>query len=70
MWDTLADIFHIFKIVRYYLNEFYSMDSGILLALIKEKGCSPSHVLELMPYMMAAYLDVVITPTSQDSSDG
>lgn len=47
------------------------MDSGILLALINEKGCSPSYTLELMPHIMAAYLDVVVTPTpTQESSDG
>ena len=71
LWDTLKDIYEIFKIIRLYLNEYYIMDSSVLLALIQEKGCSPSHVLELMPHMMASYLDVVVTTTpSQDSNDG
>lgn len=70
LWDTLKDIFDIFKIVRLYLNEYYIVDSGILLALINEKGCSPSYILERMPAMMASYLEVVVTPPSQDFTDG
>ena len=64
IWDTNADVFNIYKIARQFMNELYILDSNILLALIKEKGCSIEQTLAKIPYMHQAYVEQ-ITPSTE-----
>lgn len=66
LWDTLKDIFDIYSIARMYLQEYYGLDSTILLALIKEKSLLPSVVLPRIAYIHSGFVSIV-SPISKDS---
>lgn len=67
LWDKNKHIFDIYKIVRNYpINEFYSIDSAVLIALIKDKGYSVSECLELIPYAHSGYVEILIENRDKD----
>lgn len=61
LWYSNKEIFDIYKILRNYINnENYSMDSAILLALIKDNDLPFTKTLTNIPYIHSGYLTVIL----------
>lgn len=61
LWDCYKDIYDIFMIVRCYLNEYYGVDSGILISLIKDKNLDLSKSLGDMAHILSGYVGIIST---------
>ena len=72
LWDTNATIFNLYKILRNYLvGELYSIDSAILLALIKDKYLPITDTLDKIPYIHSGYVSALLpTRGSTNGSNG
>ncbi len=69
LWDTNAAIFNLYKILRNYLvGEVYSIDSAILLALIKDKYLPMTDTLDKIPYIHSGYVSALLP--IRGSTDG
>ena len=66
LFDVNEKLFDIFKIIRYYLNEYYSLGaaSAILLKLIEEQDLPVKESLELIPYIHSGYLTIIVDTTN------
>jgi hypothetical protein len=60
LWDSNAELFTVYGILRSYLNENYGLDSAVLLAIIKEKELPVIQTLTDIPYIHSGYLNVVL----------
>ena len=68
LWEGLKPIFDIYTIVtNYVVNEFHSLDSLVLIELIKDKGLNISDSLSSIPYIHSGYLKIV---TPKGTSNG
>ncbi len=69
LWDTNAAIFNLYKILRNYLiGELYTIDSAILLALIKDKYLPVTDTLDKIPYIHSGYVSALLP--IRGSTDG
>jgi hypothetical protein len=60
LWEKNQQIYDLFAIVRNYLNEFYGIDSAILLALVKDLGLPVVETLEIIPFIHSGYLTIIL----------
>lgn len=68
-FDNLK-ILDIYQIARnYVINEYYSLDSTILISLIKDKYLNITETLEYIPYIHSGYLSIIL-PTQKSSDNG
>lgn len=66
LWEINNDIFETYKVVKHYLNEYYSIDSAILLAIIKDKGMSVTKTLSNIPYIHSGYISIISDKAEDD----
>jgi hypothetical protein len=63
-WENFNSL-DIYQIARsYVINEYYSLDSNVLLALIKDKRVKVTETLEAISYIHYGYLSVIIPTNS------
>lgn len=68
VWDESKPLFDIYNIARsYVINEFYSLDSAILLALIKDMELPITESLNLIPYIHSGYLEIILANREKDN---
>jgi hypothetical protein len=69
LWESNKPIYDIYNILlNYVINEFYSLDSAILLALIADKELPITDTLRKIPYIHSGYLSVTVSskPTNSE----
>lgn len=60
IFDTVKDLFDIYNIcLSYVVNEFNSLDSTVLIALIKDKGLNITDSLSKIPYIHSGFLNII-----------
>jgi hypothetical protein len=62
LFESNRELFNLFKTVRYYMNEYYSLGtaSAIILNLIEEKVLPLEESLNLLPYIQSGYLTIIL----------
>lgn len=64
----MKPIFDIYTIVNnYVVNEFHSIDSSILIELIKDSDVAITHGLASIPFIHSGYLSIILP---KDISNG
>lgn len=68
LFEENVKVFNIFKIIRFYLNEYYALgtSSALLLELIKENKLPLEQTLIDVPYIHSGYLSVVLPKGKDD----
>jgi hypothetical protein len=67
LWDTHEQVFDIFKTARMYLTHDYRLDPAILIELCKEKNLPLQESLDMFPFILRGYLDVLIPGTGEEN---
>ena len=66
LWDVNKDIYSIYKLLRNFLKENYSIDSTIMLKLIEDRQMDLQATLFGIPYLHSGYISTVFpTDTSK-----
>ena len=62
LFDINEPLFDIFKIVRHYFNETYSLGaaSALIIRLIDDLQIPLKEGLELLPYIHSGYLTIIL----------
>jgi len=61
LWDNNKPLFDIYQIVRgYIINEFYSLDSAVLLALITDNHLPITKSLKSISYIHSGYVAKIL----------
>ena len=69
LWETSFKLYEIHRILRNYMNEYYSLDTAILLRLIDAKHMDVEDTLFKLPYLHSGYTEILIEH-SKVTSDG
>ena len=62
LWDTLKDIYLLYRTIIPYLGEYYSLSNAgpLIIKLCEEKGLSLEDVLNKIPYINNEYSSILI----------
>ncbi len=70
LWDCLADLFDLYRICKNYItNEFYTIDSAIILAIINDKKLPVTQTLEYFPYIHSGYVSMILPTRTEDNGE-
>jgi len=70
IWDCNKTIYDIYCVLLNYMTgEFYTIDSSILLALIKDKYLPITDTLRRIPYIHNAYISSLLPVRSDTNGD-
>ncbi len=69
LWDTSLKLYEIHCILRKYLNEYYSLDTAVLLRLIDAKHMDVEDTLFKLPYLHSGYTEILIEHAEETSDD-
>lgn len=59
LWDISEDIFDVYKICKDYIDENYSLNTTVVVELIKDGQYNMTYMLKSIPYIHSGYTKVL-----------
>ena len=67
LWDSLETTYKIYNIASNYLKEYYTLDTVVLIELIKAHSADMIKILHDIPYIHSGYLSIIVDPPEESN---